>query len=78
VGTLTQNGAVKDALAKAGLFQPAVIDFDVRDMTGAEPVERLAKIPLLYQPGSVWEYSLASDLLGRISEVALASGSAIF
>src|SRR4029077_19679272 len=62
-GELTQNAAVKDALAKAGLFKPGVIEFDARDMTGAEQVERLSKIPLLYQPGSTWEYSLASDLL---------------
>ncbi|RPI31127.1 MAG: class A beta-lactamase-related serine hydrolase [Hyphomicrobiaceae bacterium] len=69
-GELTQNATVKDALAKAGLFKPGVIDFDVRDMTGAEQVERLSKIPLLYQPGSTWEYSLASDLLGRVVEAA--------
>ena len=69
-GELTQNAAVKDALAKAGLFKPGVIEFDARDMTGAEQVERLSKIPLLYQPGSTWEYSLASDLLGRVIEAA--------
>jgi CubicO group peptidase (beta-lactamase class C family) len=69
-GELTQNAAVKEALAKAGLFKPGVIDFDVRDMTGAEQVERLARIPLLYQPGTTWEYSLASDVLGRVVEAA--------
>jgi CubicO group peptidase (beta-lactamase class C family) len=69
-GELTQNAAVKDALAKAGLFKPGVIEFDARDMTAAEQVERLSKIPLLYQPGSTWEYSLASDLLGRVIEAA--------
>jgi CubicO group peptidase (beta-lactamase class C family) len=69
-GELTQNAAVKDALTKAGLFKPGVIDFDVRDMTGAEQVERLSKIPLLYQPGTTWEYSLASDVLGRVVEAA--------
>jgi CubicO group peptidase (beta-lactamase class C family) len=69
-GELTQNATVKDALAKAGLFKPGVIEFDARDMTGAEQVERLSKIPLLYQPGTVWEYSLASDLLGRVVEAA--------
>jgi CubicO group peptidase (beta-lactamase class C family) len=69
-GELTQNAAVKDALAKAGLFKPGVIDFDVRDMTGAEQVERLARIPLLYQLGTTWEYSLASDVLGRVVEAA--------
>jgi CubicO group peptidase (beta-lactamase class C family) len=69
-GELTQNAAVKEALAKAGLYKPGVIDFDVRDMTAAEQVERLARIPLLYQPGTTWEYSLASDVLGRVVEAA--------
>ena len=69
-GELTQNAAVKDALAKAGLYKPGVIDFDIRDMTAAEQVERLAKIPLLYHPGTTWEYSLASDVLGRVVEAA--------
>jgi CubicO group peptidase (beta-lactamase class C family) len=69
-GELTQNAAIKDALARAGLFKPGVIDFDVRDMTGAEQVERLTRIPLLYQPGTTWEYSLATDVLGRVVEAA--------
>lgn len=33
-------------------------------------VERLGKIPLLYQPGSKWHYSIAADVLGRLIEVA--------
>jgi CubicO group peptidase (beta-lactamase class C family) len=69
-GELTQNAAVKDALGKAGLFKPGVIDFDIRDMTGAEQVERLARIPLIYQPGTTWEYSLATDVVGRVVEAA--------
>ena len=77
-GELTQNAAVKDALAKAGLFKPGVIEFDVRDMTGAEQVERLAKIPLLYQPGTTWEYSLASDVLGRVVEAASGKRLGVF
>jgi CubicO group peptidase (beta-lactamase class C family) len=69
-GELTQNPAVKDALAKAGLFKPGVIDFDARDIEAAQEVERLAKVPLLYQPGTTWEYSLATDVLGRVVEAA--------
>src|SRR2546427_4161420 len=69
-GELTQNAAVKEALAQAGLYKPRVIDFDVRDLTGAEQVERVARIPLIHQPGTVWEYSLASDVLGRVVEAA--------
>lgn len=33
-------------------------------------MERLAKVPLAHQPGTVWEYSLASDVLGRVVEAA--------
>jgi CubicO group peptidase (beta-lactamase class C family) len=69
-GELTQNAGIKDALAVAGLYKPGVIDFDARDMSAAEQVDRLSKIPLLYQPGTVWEYSLATDLLGRVVEAA--------
>ena len=69
-GELTVNAAVKDALAKANLYKPGVIDFDARDMSAAEQVDRLSKVPLLYQPGTTWEYSLATDLLGRVIEAA--------
>ncbi len=34
-----------------------------------EMVNRLGKIPLLYQPGSKWHYSIAADVLGRLIEV---------
>jgi CubicO group peptidase (beta-lactamase class C family) len=67
-GELTANPAVKEAHVKAGLYQPNARDFDSRDMTPAEQVERLAKIPLIHQPGTIWDYSLASDLLGRVVE----------
>jgi CubicO group peptidase (beta-lactamase class C family) len=69
-GELTQNTAVKEALASAGLYKPGVIDFDIRDMTAAEQVERLAKVPLIHQPGTTWDYSLATDVLGRVVEAA--------
>lgn len=69
-GELTANAPVKEATIKAGLYQPTVRDFDSRDMTPAEQVERLAKIPLIHQPGTIWDYSLASDLLGRVVEAA--------
>ncbi len=62
--------AFKDALTQAGLFKPGVIEFDIRDITGAEQVERLARTPLLYQPGTTWEYSLATDVLGRVVEAS--------
>jgi len=33
-------------------------------------VERLATVPLAHQPGTVWEYGLSYDVLGRLLEVA--------
>jgi CubicO group peptidase (beta-lactamase class C family) len=69
-GEITLNAPVKDAYTKAGLYLPGVRDYDARELTPAEEVERLAKAPLAHQPGTVWEYSLAVDLLGRVVEAA--------
>ena len=69
-GEITLNAPVKDAYTKAGLYQPSNRDYDERDLLPAEEVERLAKAPLAHQPGTIWEYSLAVDLLGRVVEAA--------
>ena len=53
--------AVKAAYNQAGVF-------DLR-ITNTEMVDRLAAIPLAHQPGRVWDYSMATDVLGRIVEV---------
>ncbi|MFO1352060.1 MAG: serine hydrolase domain-containing protein [Gammaproteobacteria bacterium] len=68
-GELTANTPVKDAYTKAGLWS-ADMDFDIRALTPAEEIERLAKAPLAHQPGTVWEYSFATDVLGRVVEAA--------
>lgn len=36
----------------------------------AEVCDRLAALPLLFQPGTEWNYSTATDVLGRVVEVA--------
>ncbi len=36
--------------------------------TGAQFIDRLAELPLHYQPGSSWEYSLGLDVLGLVVE----------
>jgi len=46
------------------------------DFTTAEFVERLTAQPLAYQPGAGWNYSHATDVLGRVVEVA--SGKSLF
>ena len=68
-GEITQNTPVKEALGKGGLYKSA-IEFDTRDLSPAEEIERLSKVPLAHQPGTIWEYSLASDVLGRVVEAA--------
>jgi CubicO group peptidase (beta-lactamase class C family) len=55
------QGAVKKAYVDAHVFQG---DFD-----NAEFAERIAKLPLAYQPGTTWDYSHSTDILGRVIEV---------
>lgn len=40
------------------------------DGTIEDSVKRLASVPLLFSPGTRWEYSLGVDVLGRLVEVA--------
>jgi CubicO group peptidase (beta-lactamase class C family) len=35
----------------------------------AENVEAMAALPLMHQPGEVWEYSVSTDVLGRVVEI---------
>ena len=39
------------------------------DLPLDQMVEKLAEIPLLYQPGTSWQYSIATDVLSRVVEV---------
>jgi CubicO group peptidase (beta-lactamase class C family) len=39
------------------------------NQTNAEMVTKLSKLPLQYQPGTTWDYSMSTDVLGRIVEV---------
>ena len=40
------------------------------EQDNAQFAARLAKLPLASQPGSTWEYSVSTDVLGRVVEVA--------
>ncbi len=37
--------------------------------TTAENVDAIAALPLMHQPGDAWEYSVSTDVLGRIVEI---------
>jgi CubicO group peptidase (beta-lactamase class C family) len=55
------NGPIADAYRDANVLD--------RNTTLAEMVTKISKIPLAHQPGEVWEYSAAVDVLGRVIEV---------
>jgi CubicO group peptidase (beta-lactamase class C family) len=40
-----------------------------RDQTNADQATSLATLPLMHQPGTRWEYSRSTDVLGRVIEV---------
>jgi CubicO group peptidase (beta-lactamase class C family) len=63
---VTRNAPAKEAMVAADL---AALGAAIRDkVTAAEMVERLAKVPLVSQPGTTWEYSLSTAVLGRVVE----------
>jgi CubicO group peptidase (beta-lactamase class C family) len=56
------NSPVDQLYRKAGVLSPADTNQDL--------VAKLGKIPLTFEPGSRWHYSVATDVLGRVVEVA--------
>ena len=52
-----------------GLYVEKRTDFYPDDGSLAAVVDRLAGIPLEFEPGSRWEYSVSFDVLGRLVEV---------
>jgi len=56
--------------AVSQLYEKHGCDFHPGDGPLVEVVERLARIPLLFEPGSAWNYGVSSDVLGHVIEVA--------
>jgi CubicO group peptidase (beta-lactamase class C family) len=56
------KSAVKTMYKKAGIYK--------KNQTLAEFVQKLSKLPLAYQPGTKWEYSRSTDVLGHVNELA--------
>ena len=61
-------GMVKKAYNDAGVLKG--------DYTNEEFADRIAKLPLAYQPGTTWDYSHSTDILGRVVEVV--SGKSLY
>ncbi len=57
VSELYRKGGVSDGLIET-------------DGTTGDNAVRIASMPLLFKPGTAWSYSLATDVLGRLVEVA--------
>ncbi|MFG2543571.1 serine hydrolase domain-containing protein [Streptomyces sp. NPDC048594] len=53
-----------------GLYRAAGLESSVRPGAGlAETVDLYASLPLQFEPGTEWNYSVASNVLGRLVEV---------
>ena len=61
-------GLVKQAYNEANL--------NAGDPDNAEFSRRVAKLPLAYQPGSTWDYSYSTDILGSVVEAV--SGKSLY
>lgn len=75
--TITSKGPQLDAYVKNGIVGGRVSRFPIPGVPNPVPApglevwaDRLATIPLTYQPATKWSYSCSIDLLGRVIEVA--------
>ena len=73
---IIQKGPIKDAYEKLGLIPGQVSRLPIPGLGRGVPVSSLAAfadgiatLPLVYQPGTTWSYSVSLDLLGRVIEV---------
>ncbi len=62
------DGAVRRLYAQADLFNG--------DLDNAQFVERITRLPLAEQPGTLWDYGHSTDVLGRVIEIV--SGKSLF
>lgn len=73
---IVQKGAIKDLYEDQGLIPGQVSRLPIPGLGRGKPVhgldvfaDRLAKAPLVLQPGTKWSYSVGLDLMGRVIEV---------
>ncbi|PKP99015.1 MAG: serine hydrolase [Alphaproteobacteria bacterium HGW-Alphaproteobacteria-13] len=73
---IIQKGPLRDAYNAAGILGGQVSRLPIPGLPAATPApslaefaDRLAKLPLVYEPGTQWSYSVSLDLMGRVIEV---------
>ena len=64
----TRFPSMRTAYQQAGLFSVDTPSLWIT-LTPEQQIEAFSKAPLQWQPGSTWEYSLSTDMLGRVLEV---------
>lgn len=74
---IVSKGPIKEAYERYGLLPGQVSRLslpgfgDYKTIVGLDKfAEGLARLPLVYQPGTRWSYSVSLDLLGRVIELA--------
>lgn len=74
--TIVQKGPIKQAYEDAGLVPARVSRLPIPVLgtvktvpSLAEFADKLAEMPLVYEPGTTFSYSVSLDLLGRLIEV---------
>lgn len=66
-GEFSRFASVKAAYTEAGLFS-AEVPMRALALSPEEQIDAFAKAPLVWQPGTTFDYSLSTDLLGRVLE----------
>ncbi|MFY7954725.1 MAG: serine hydrolase domain-containing protein, partial [Burkholderiaceae bacterium] len=66
-GEFTRFASVKAAYEEAGLFS-AQTPMRALMLTPEQQIDAFAKAPLVWQPGTTFDYGLSTDLLGRVLE----------
>jgi CubicO group peptidase (beta-lactamase class C family) len=74
---IVSKGPLQQAYNEAGLVGAPLSKFPIPGLPKITPApsladfaDRLAELPLMYQPATKWSYSCSLDLLGRVIEVA--------
>lgn len=74
--TIIQKGPIKHAMEEAGLIAGRISRIPVPGLDRGKAVssltlfaDRLAAMPLVYEPGTTWSYGMGLDLMGRVIEV---------
>jgi len=75
--SLVQSGPIAQAYARYGIVPGQVTRLPLPAAFAGAPAsslakfaENLARMPLVFQPGTRWSYSVSLDLMGRVIEVA--------